>query len=214
MLANIEFYWQRFNLLTQREKLMIVSAFLLVIWGCWDNFFFQQLQTENQTLENEITSLQNQFDNKLKIANQLEGISQPNPNDHSRIQLTQLQQSVSNLKQQLNLGGKKFVPSESMAHALTDILKQNNRLKLIKLETLPVTSFGNNDKQTDWLYCHTLAITLQGDYFSTLNYLKTLESLTWRINWDSMDYQVKNYPIAETHIQVYTLSFDKEWLGV
>jgi MSHA biogenesis protein MshJ len=57
-------------------------------------------------------------------------------------------------------------------------------------------------------------LTLQGDYFSTLNYLKALENLPWRIHWDSIDYNVKAYPQAETRIQVYTLSFEQDWLGV
>jgi hypothetical protein len=32
--------------------------------------------------------------------------------------------------------------------------------------------------------------------------------------WDSIDYQVKNYPLAETTIRAYTLSFEESWLGV
>jgi MSHA biogenesis protein MshJ len=59
-----------------------------------------------------------------------------------------------------------------------------------------------------------MVITLQGDYFSTLNYLKSLETLPWRIHWDSIAYRVTEYPLAETRIQVYTLSFDEDLLGV
>ncbi|MGD0961146.1 MAG: hypothetical protein ABSB19_15170 [Methylomonas sp.] len=214
MSANVELYWQKFISLSQRERIMVVTACLVLLWGSWNKLFFQDLQNRNEALAAEIDTLQNQVDSGLKVVKQFEGVNLNNPDIGVRQQLDNLRNKLANLKQGFNQGEKKFVSSESMARALSDILKQNGQLKLIKLETLPVTPFGNNDKQTEWLFRHTLAITIQGDYFSTLNYLKTLESLPWRIQWDSIDYQVKNYPVAETRIQVYTLSFEKDWLGV
>jgi MSHA biogenesis protein MshJ len=214
MSISIEYYWFRFNQLTLREKVMADCVLLLMFWWGWDSLFYEQLHEKSLAAENDVILLHSQIENKQSVIKQLEAISQNNPNDQSRVQLTQLQMSVNNLKQQLNLGDKKFVPAESMALALSDILKQNEKLKLVKLETLPVKPFGTDDEQADWLYAHTLVITLQGDYFSTLEYLKALEALPWRVQWDSIDYQVKNYPLAETRIQVYTLSFQKDWLGV
>lgn len=214
MLENIKQYSQRFNLLSQREKLMTVGAILLLLWGGWDNLFYQSLQKDNQTLESEIAKLQNQLDVQQQIAKQIEDIGRNNPNAATRQQLSNLLQSVDNLKEQLSLGDKKFVPSQLMANALSDMLKQHGNLKLVKLETLPASPFGSSDQEPAWMYRHPLAITLEGDFFSTLNYLKALEALPWRIHWDSIAYQVKDYPIAETRIQVYTLSFEQDWLGV
>ena len=82
-----------------------------------------------------------------QIAKQIENLSRNNPNATARQELTNnLQQSVNNLKQQLSLGDKKFVPAELMANALSDMLKQHGKLKLVKLETLPVTPFGGIDR--------------------------------------------------------------------
>lgn len=214
MTTNIETFQQRFAMLSQREKLMVVGAVLLILWAGWDNLFYQALQKNNRAVETEIASLQSQLHAHEQIAKQLEDISRNDPNANNRQQLAHLQQSVSSLKQQLSLGEKKFVPSQLMANALRDMLKQHGNLKLIKLETLPVSAFGINEQQPAWVYRHAMAITLQGDYFSTLNYLKALENLPWRIHWDSIAYQVKDYPMAETRIQVYTLSFEEDWLGV
>ncbi len=214
MLESIEQFGLRFEQLSQREKIMAAGTCLLILWGSWDSLFYQPMQKDNQSIEIEITSLQKQLNAQQQIAKQIEAIIRNNPNASTRQQLTNLQQTVKNLKQQLSLGDKKFVPSELMANALNDILKQHGKLKLIKLETLPVTPFGDNGQQEAWMFRHSMVMTLQGDYFSTLDYLKALESLPWRIHWDSIDYQVKDYPIAETRIQVYTLSFEKDWLGV
>lgn len=214
MNPNIEQFQQRFAILSRREKLMVLGAVILVLWGLWDRLFYQPLSKQQQLVDNEIGVLQKQLRAQQQIAGRLEEIGKNDPNRDARQQLTQLHQSVADLKQQLSLGGKKFVPSQQMVNALRDMLKQHGKLKLVKLETLPVSGFGNSDQQPVWVYRHALAITLQGDYFSTLEYLKALEALPWRIHWDSIAYQVKDYPIAETRIQVYTLSFEQDWLGV
>jgi MSHA biogenesis protein MshJ len=214
MTASIETFQQRFAMLSQREKLMVVGAVLLIFWASWDNLFYQPLQKNNRAVEAEIASLQTQLHAHEQITQQLQDINRNDPNASNRQQLKHLQQSVNSLKQQLSLGEKKFVPSQLMANALRDMLKQHGNLKLIKLETLPASPFGISEQQPAWVYRHALAMTLQGDYFSTLNYLKALENLPWRIHWDSIAYQVKDYPMAETRIQVYTLSFEEDWLGV
>ncbi len=214
MQASVEQFQQRFALLSRREKLMVAGGVVLLFWGIWDKAFYQAISSQQQAVDAEIVTLQKQLNAQEQIALRLEAMGQKNPNNDARLKLSQLQQSVDNLKQQLSLGGKKFVSSQQMADALRDMLKQHGGLKLVKLETLPVSGFGNTDEQPIWVYRHGMAITLQGDYFSTLSYLKALEALPWRIHWDSIDYQVKDYPTAETRIQVYTLSFEQDWLGV
>lgn len=211
--SNKEKFSQRFASLTVREQRMVVGTLLLILWGGWDNFFFQPQLQDRQQLEVEIRQIQQMLDQQKSAAAELEKNGSRDPNLQPRQQLSELQQSFEHLKQQLTAGEKRFVPSQLMATALGDILKQHGNLQLIKLETLPPTSFGEEGAQT-WVYRHSMNLTLQGDYFSTLNYLKALENLPWRIHWDSIDYTVKNYPQAETRIQVYTLSFEQDWLDV
>lgn len=214
MKTGIEQFQERFASLSKREKQMVVGAVLLVLWAGWDNLLNQPWQKQNRAIQAEIVSLQTQLQTQQQIAKQIAEIGSHDPNSSNREKLAHLQQSVAGLKQQLSLGEKKFVSSQMMANALRDMLAQHGKLKLVKLETLPVTPFGDKDQQPVWIYRHALTMTLQGDYFSTLNYLKALESLPWRIHWDSIAYQVKDYPLAETRIQVYTLSFEEDWLGV
>lgn len=213
MQTNMEKFSQRFASLTLREQRMVVGTLLLIVWGAWDNFFQQpQLQAQRQ-LDAEIKQMEQLLSNQQAAANQLEQTGSHDPNSENKESLKTLQQSLNNLKQQLNAGEKRFVPSQLMATALRDMLKQHGNLQLLKLETLPPTAFGDDSQQT-WVYRHSMNLTVRGDYFSTLNYLKALENLPWRIHWDSIDYNVKDYPQAETRIQVYTLSFEQDWLGV
>ncbi|OAI03026.1 hypothetical protein A1353_15350 [Methylomonas methanica] len=214
MPANIEQFQLRFARLSRREKWMVAGTLILSLWGVWDTLFYQPLNKQQQLVIAEIGALQKQLAAQQQIAKQLEEAGRQDVNSDARQQLKQLQQAVNSLKQQLSEGGKRFVPAQSMATALRDMLKQHGNLKLLKLETLPASGFGNNDHEPIWVYRHAMVITLQGDYFSTLNYLKALEALPWRIHWDSIAYQVKDYPLAETRIQVYTLNFEQDLLGV
>ncbi len=201
---------ERFDALSPREKWMTTAATLLVIWTVWDNVIYQALHQQQLELNSSIAALEGQLLNQQQLAARMQRGDQPNPNLQK---LEQLRQSVRNLKQQLNGGDKRFVPPQLMADALRDILRQHGDLKLVKLETSPPEPFGADQQQPVWVYRHTLELTVQGSFFSTLDYLKALENLTWRIHWDDIDYQVKQYPLAETRIKVYTLSFEKDWLG-
>lgn len=213
MQTNLEKFSQRFASLTLREQRMLVGTVLLILWGGWDNFIHQPQLQAHQQLAADIKQTEQLLGNQQSAAIELEQSGSHDPNLQNRESLNTLQQSLNNLKEQLTAGEKRFVPSHLMATALRDMLKQHGNLQLLKLETLPPKAFGDDSQQT-WVYRHTMNLTLQGDYFSTLNYLKALENLPWRIHWGSIDYNVKNFPQAETHIQVYTLSFEQDWLGV
>lgn len=201
----------RFNALSAREKLMTTGTAVLILWAVWDNLLYQPLTIQAASLKAEIAALESNLASQRQLADQLKHLDRSNPGQE---RLNQLQASVDRLKQRLGAGEKKFVPAQLMAAALRDMLQQYGNLQLVKLETLPAAPFGNDDQQPAWVYRHTLELTVQGDFFSTLDYLQALEALPWRVHWDSIEYKVEHYPLAETRIQVYTLSFEKDWLGV
>lgn len=64
------------------------------------------------------------------------------------------------------------------------------------------------------VYKHGVRLTLAGDYFSVLAYLQRLEDLPWRLYWDTLEYEVRQYPRARVTLEVYTLSTGKGALGV
>lgn len=214
MPINSDKFSQRFASLTVREQRMVVGTVLIMLWGGWDNFYYEPALKEQQQLENQIKQLNQQISALQAVTTELETTPVIDPNNQNRQSLSALELSINRLKNQLGAGEKRFVPAQLMASALRDMLKQHGDLQLTKLETLPPTAFGSSDNEPVWIYRHSMVITLQGDYFSTLNYLKSLEALPWRIHWDTIDYQVKDYPQAETRIQIYTLSFEQDWLRV
>ena len=61
---------------------------------------------------------------------------------------------------------------------------------------------------------HGLMIAFEGDYMSTLSFMQEIESLEWGFFWDSLEYEVIDYPTSRVVITLFTLSLDKNWIGV
>jgi MSHA biogenesis protein MshJ len=64
------------------------------------------------------------------------------------------------------------------------------------------------------VYKHGLEIVFQGDYNSTLSYLRKLEQLPWKFYWEEVVYEVLDYPKAQILVRIHTLSLDKGWISV
>jgi MSHA biogenesis protein MshJ len=205
---------ERFESLTNREKIIVFVALLAALWSGWDSLFYQPISLKQNTLTQHLADINLQLASQQQVEAQLENNSKTDPNTVNQAKLLELKTQYSGLQEQIMLGDKKFVPAALMAKALSDMLKQNKQLTLIKLNTLPTSTLLDAKQQHHPIYKHGLAITFTGNYTDTVNYLKALEALPWAIVWDSIDYQVKEYPVAEITIHVVTLSFEEGWLGV
>ncbi|MDO9163702.1 MAG: hypothetical protein Q8N35_07955 [Methylococcaceae bacterium] len=205
---------ERFESLTNREKIIVFVALLAALWSGWDSLFYQPISLKQNTLTQQLSNINSQLASQQQVEAQLENNSKTDPNAVNQAKLLELKTQYSGLQEQIMLGDKKFVPAALMAKALSDMLKQNKQLTLIKLNTLPTSTLLDAKQQHHPIYKHGLAITFTGNYTDTVNYLKALEALPWAIVWDSIDYQVKEYPVAEITIHVVTLSFEEGWLGV
>lgn len=205
---------EKFEALTQREKIIAVIAILAGLWTGWDNFFYQPIHIKQQELEKQLTTLKQQITDQQLAAIKLENTPRIDPNLNNRNRLNELKAEYKRIQEQV-MSDKSLVPPQLMATALGDILSKNNQLTLIKLNTLPATTLLEaKSEQTSPIYKHGLEITFSGSYLDTLNYLKALEALPWHFVWESLAYTVAQYPVAETTIRVYTLSFKESWLGV
>jgi len=205
---------ERFNSLSAREKVISLLTLLILFWGGWDALIYQPITTEQKRLDTELSNINNELTAYQQVATQIEALGKIDPNKENKQALKKIKLALKALKQQLNTGNKKFAPAHLMPEVLQQLLKKNKGLKLISLETLPVSTLSKDKEIKSWIYRHGLSITLSGSYFNTLKYLKSLESSPWRFNWESINYQVKQYPVAETTIRVYTLSFEENWLGL
>ena len=212
MLTNL---LQKFEILSPREKGMLITALLVVLWGGWDSFFYTPLKKQQTRLQQELSNFTAELAVQQQLAIQLQTGRANNPQLNQQRQLEALKRQAQQLQTNMVQLDKKFVPPELMAKVLNDLLKQHQQLNLLKLDTLPVTTLLAAPQKSQYpIYKHGLVLQFSGSYLATLKYLQALEAMPWNFVWESIDYQVKNYPLAEITLRVYTLSLEKDWLNV
>lgn len=209
----IETIQERFGSLSKREKLMVFLTLAAIFWAVLTKLFLEPRLQQKKQLNQQLLSMQSQASASELAAFQLEAERKKDPNLENRQQLNTLKGQLRKLKLQINRGEKKFVSPETMTTLLRDMLNKHHRLKLVNLETLPTKPLTETE-QNHSIFRHGLAVTFTGKYFDVYHYLEALESLPWQFYWDNIDYQVKEYPVAEVTLHIYTLSFQEDWLGI
>ncbi|MBF0175475.1 MAG: hypothetical protein HQL63_01300 [Magnetococcales bacterium] len=66
----------------------------------------------------------------------------------------------------------------------------------------------------DAIFKHGMKIRLRGNYLDVVRYLKSLEVMKWAIFWDSLEYAVSQYPDMTVTLSVYSLSLNRELIGM
>jgi MSHA biogenesis protein MshJ len=58
-----------------------------------------------------------------------------------------------------------------------------------------------------------MELVIEGRYLDILDYLRALEALPWRFNWQSLQLDSSRYPLSRARIELSTLSLDPTWMG-
>jgi len=213
ILENIE---QWLNLRTPRERLYVVACALIAITFLWFTMWestYQNIRktqlSNSEAIKNKILSFQDQ-DRLMKRA----------LNDSRLINKREtLKQQIREADVQINAVSSQLVSPSVMSKALKKILSETSGLTLLRLnnsEGSVVTSIvpqkdQSNNKIT--LYQHNFTLELEGDYSSTVEYLKKLEKSPYRFFTDSIDYKVGQYPKAVVILKLHTVSKGRDLIN-
>lgn len=222
----------------RREKvIMSLLAFAVLYAIFYYGFFFKQellkadLQQKIETVDKDITRLGAQE----KVFSQA---IRNDPNAEKKRELARLAQQLRNLDQNLLELSVGLISSAQLPVALRQVLASTDGLDLLGMETLapsvvklaePPKLNSDDDSTSDaqseggkdalpekkhaGLYKHAVVIAVEGEFFHLLDFVKSLETLPWKIYWESLDYQVQDYPKAKVILEVYTLSTEKGFIG-
>jgi MSHA biogenesis protein MshJ len=218
----------------QRERMMILVTSLtcLLMAGMQGIEVFGKKIKQLNTIVEEKSDAINQLNGELS---RLQIEYSVDPNSHLKQQQTQLQTDLDKTEKELESMMYSLVEPKKMVKVIRDLFVNQTSLKLIQLKNLspqrlttevvlpsstavesikPTEKVDIDQKIAPDLYRHALVITFEGDFFSVVNYLKTLEKLKWRFYWKSIHYQVSEYPNAIIMLELHTFSREKGVLGV
>lgn len=219
---------EKIDSLTVRERVAIMIGILAILFLLWDTLLLSPLDNRQKLISSELKQKQaNQVALNTQIQNAIRE-NREDPNKKLEQQLVELKKELSEVSTEVQTSTANLIAPKDMAKILETVLREVNGITLLGLKGLGAKALitkseetadkpgvtEGSDAQLANAYKHGLRIEFEGDYLSTLNYLRELEALEWGFLWDSLDFRVEEYPRSHASIQVYTLSLDKNWIDV
>ena len=150
------------------------------------------------------------------------------PNSPYRSALLVASASREELIRQIDQDTAELITPEKMKAVLESLLQAQQGLSLMGMQSFsePVQLAQAVSPATPGveapapasatLYRHGLILELEGGYFDLLQYLNAVQQSGWKLNWDSLDYQVGEAGPSRARIslKLFTLSRKAGWVGV
>lgn len=207
--------------LRERALIFLAAAFLMV--SLIDAVFLSPLLVRQKSLSAQVVQQQEKMKEiQSQLANLLQA-KQADATSPQRERIRVLRQQIADGNAYLKDRRDKLVPPEKMAELLEQVLRKNQSLQLVALNTLPVSlliepsgdAMAEQMMQSETqIYKHGVEITVRGSYADLLQYLTALEHLPTQMFWGVAKLNVVEHPTAELKLTLYTLSLDKRWLQV
>lgn len=211
---------KRYEALQTRERLLVVGALLTVVYLVW-LMLVSNAQRDNRTrLEAELYAVQQQRSALASEYHVLVDLSARDPLAHLERELQSLRENIAESEKKLESLAVGLVSPRRLPLVMREVLRAQDGVQLITLRTLPsqevvLEAAPAEDGQPQEagvpgdalkLYRHGVQMVFQSRFHAVQHYLKVLEASEWQFYWSAIDYRVTDYPMAEVHLNVYTLS--------
>lgn len=201
---------------TLRERFFLFLVSLAVIYLFWVIFISHSLTKKRNELASRLAAVKTEM---LAVQQKEALILQIVSNgayDKKFIEYQKLASQSDEVRQKATQLKPVLVAKADFPKVIKDILSVRQGITLVSLKDFPdeewipaELNIASAPSSLKNIYKHILQIEFQGDYNNTITYLRRLESLPWRIYWDTMEYRVTQYPAATVVLKLYTLSDQK-----
>ncbi|MDO3388182.1 hypothetical protein QWI17_20215 [Gilvimarinus sp. SDUM040013] len=216
---NISELNEKFNALSLRERVIVLFAALLLVYGVWYFVWFYAAENRRDALAIDAASLETRAASLQTEIQTFQALATNQVYQNKRDEIARAEARLAELDTELAQLSQGLVEPGQLAKVIRDLLREASRVELMELTTeparlIPISSSNEQDEVTSGVYRHTLQITLTGGYFEILDLVARLENLEWAFYWESLDYEVEAYPKATVTIRLFTLSAQEGRMGV
>lgn len=197
---------------------------------------FDPVRADLQSLRSQITGTERQIIAQQTAYQNMMVQSQQDPNRFANERIAVIQREQASLTGEIQALAGDLVTPNQMTEILTTVLERQAGLELISFRNVAAAPLREGAADTSELlaegeagelsvspqttgvvgqvYSHGLVIDFQGDYFSTLKYLRFLEEITGSFFWDDIVFRQLEWPLARVTLRIHTLSTDQGFIGV
>lgn len=220
---NLASATKSFESRTQAEKIAIVAVLVLGLVMVYLSMAYDPYRANILGLESQINSVQRQIQAQQTSYASMVAASQEDPNKFANDRLAVIAREQNNLDVEISrLAGDLISPTD-MTRILTSVLERQSGLQLISFENraaVPlragISAVGEavENEVDGQVFEHGLVLEFQGDFFSTLKYLRFLEEISGSFFWDSVSFKQVAWPDALVTLEIHTLSANAGFIGV
>ena len=207
----------QFDALSLRERLLVSVSGAAVLFLFWQFLMIAPQHAQREALNIQMVALQQKLNFQTQEVTALTRMIGAEKNMIKVQQLAELKKQSQQLKETMSNLEVDLVPADDLLSVLKDVLRQSSKLTIRRIEALSPENLkfssirepGNMEKTG--VLKHTVVLSLEGNYFGLLRYLRDLEQLPWLLHWDSLNYKLTDYPLGNIELRVSTLTVEESF---
>ena len=208
------------NARSLRERVILAAASLAIPLMLWNAALMEPLELRRVESDKRISSLELEIQQLERQTEQFASELSIDLDAENRARKDNLLDSLDRLRGVVDTRTEDLIPPAEMTRVLKEMLSKTEGLRLVRLESLPVEPLFETPEELDVeleggdLFKHGVVIEVLGDFPSTVRYLREIEQLPRRFYWETLDYEVVEYPTARVTLTLRSLSTQEGVVGV
>lgn len=203
----------RIDSMSLRERALIFVSVLVAVLLAWYQFAMNPVLINGRTTIDSINAARERIQVVDETVHTQAGALMLDADSPLSAQLDQAKRRAREVDALINAREMEILDPATMAQVLEDMLANQRGLRLLRARNLVAERLLENEDDAP-LFRHTLRLELEGPYLTLLSYLEDLEALPWRIYWQGIEIDASEHPQTRIRIEISTLSFVKDWIGV
>lgn len=192
-----------YNTCKTRERILIIFLGWAVLYIFFYFFLFKSLDQEADLLNADIRNIHHQI---KSWDVQIDALNKLSTTPAYKEWLVE-NESLHKLRKQY----KQFLTT-SATNQWQDVIKQilshYPNIKLEQIKNMPELLYQPENINDTNIYQQTLILTFDSNYIDTFNYIQQLESALPQVHWDTLSYEVTQYPLAKIEMEI-SIFYDK-----
>ena len=210
--ARLDPLIERINHYSLRERALVFAASVALLVMAWQSLMMDPLTRRARGAQQQLQDVQG----RIEAADLAVRNAAQSPAAMAVVRNRALAGRLAQLDAELATAAQGYVAPERVAALLGELINRQRGLTLISLHNLPVQSLalGADPKRDRGPFLHPVELVVSGDYPSIVRYLKSLEQLPVRLQWERLELRAEHYPANRVRLVIGALSLSREWMSV